>query len=279
MRKKTGPKARPVSLPRRTEVKVVKEGSGRKGNQPEPYDKDRSRAYLRIAESIRLRILSGDLQLGERLPNENDLARDEGAGRTTVREALRLLASVGLIETKRGARGGAFVTHPNADDLGNLVTTALSLMTKNGELADEAIAEAIAFTMPMVARIASLRATDEEVDMLSRLAASLPDAKTDVEWVNIAREFSTLVIHMSRNRVLAMILKPLMWIAPTLYRERRNTPGWRAATAVRYRELADAIRRRAPASAEEATLWLRQQYVPRRDADTGQDWDTQSRKK
>src|SRR5438270_5669440 len=100
---------------------------------------------------------------GDRLPSENDLARDEGVGRTTVREALRLLASVGLIETKRGVRGGAFVTHPSADDVYEQMTTALSLMTRHGDMGDVALNEAIAFTMPMVARIAALRGSDEEI--------------------------------------------------------------------------------------------------------------------
>jgi DNA-binding FadR family transcriptional regulator len=246
---------------------VVKNGASGRRSKTAQADKDKSRAYLRVAESIRLRILTHDLKPGDRLPSENDLARDEGVGRTTVREALRLLASVGLIETRRGVHGGAFVTHPSADDLYNQMTTALSLMTQSGEMGEGALDEAIAFTMPMVARIASLRGTDEEIAHLASLPAALLNTRSDAEWIETAREFSTLLIHMARNTVLSMILKPLMTIASTRYGEDRNFPGWRAATAACYQDVADAVRRRAPAAAEEAMLRLRRQYVPRSSAE------------
>jgi hypothetical protein len=46
------------------------------------------------------------------------------------------------------------------------------------------------------------------------------------------------------------------------YEEDRDMPGWKTATAARYLELADSVKRRAPAAAEEAMIRLRQQYVP-----------------
>lgn len=224
-------------------------------------NKDQRRAYLRVADSIRLRILTRDLKPGDRLPSENDLAREEGVGRTTVREALRLLASVGLIETKRGARGGAFVTHPKFDELYEIMITALSLMT-SGELGDAALGEAVGFTMPMVARIACSRGTDEEIAALMAFAAALPDAKTGTEWSDIARKFSHLLIDMARNTVLSTLVKAVMSITlARWYDEDRDMPDWKAATAARYMDLADSVKRRAPAAAEEAMIRLRQQYV------------------
>lgn len=242
---------------------MPKIGPAEKRHSSGPDNKDQRRAYLRVADSIRLRILTRDLKPGDRLPNENDLAREEGVGRTTVREALRLLASVGLIETKRGARGGAFVTHPSVDELYEIMITALSLMTGSGELGDTALGEAVGFTMPLVARIACSRGTDEEIATLVELAAALPEVKTGAEWSDIARQFSDLIIDMSRNRVLATLVKALMSITlARWYEEDRDMPGWKAATATRYMELADSVKRRAPAAAEEAMIRLRQQYVP-----------------
>lgn len=229
---------------------------------PHGDSRDRRHAYLRVAESIRLRIISGELKPGDRLPNENDLARDEGVGRTTVREALRLLASARLIETKRGVQGGAFVTHPSADDLDDLMLTALSLMTVNGELADKELAEATAYMMPTAARIATERGSEAEMQQLVTLARSLATASDDDQWVEIGRRFNTLLVEMSRNRVLSMFLKPVMWFAPTRYREHRLTPGWREKSAALYLQMAEAISRRDPTAAEEAMLRLRQQYAP-----------------
>jgi DNA-binding FadR family transcriptional regulator len=223
---------------------------------------DGAHAYLRVANSIRLRILNGQLKPGDRLPNENELAREQSVGRTTVREGLRLLASARLIETRRGVHGGAFVTHPSSDDLIDLLMTALSLMTMNGELGDEELSEATYYTMPMVARIATFRGTDEELDRLGTLATSLVETKSDDEWVTVGREFNTLLVQMTRNRMFALFIRPMMWVSPTRYKEHRLADGWREATAKRYQELADAVRRRAPADAEQAMLRLRQSYAP-----------------
>ena len=219
-------------------------------------------AYLRVAENFRVRILTGRLKPGDRLPNESDLAREEGVGRTTVREALRLLASSRLIETRRGVRGGAFVTHPNTEDLDDAMMTTLSLMTMTGGLRDEEIAEATQYTMPMIARIAATRGTDEEVSTLVTIASSLGGVRNDDEWVEVGSQFNLLLVEMARSRLLSMLVKPLMRLAPLQYKEHRAAPGWREKTAVLYQELADAIRRRAPAAAEEAMLRLRERYTP-----------------
>src|SRR5438093_11059247 len=67
-----------------------------------------SKLYEQIAEQIKQRILRGELRTGDRLPTENELAEQFGASRTGVREAMKILAQQGLIETRTGP--GALVT-------------------------------------------------------------------------------------------------------------------------------------------------------------------------
>lgn len=57
--------------------------------------------------SLRARIERGDWEIGERLPPEQQLAEQLGVGRSTVREAVRALASMGLVQSRQGA--GAYV--------------------------------------------------------------------------------------------------------------------------------------------------------------------------
>jgi GntR family transcriptional regulator len=64
--------------------------------------------YRQIAEDLRARIESGAIAQGAKLPTESDLRVGYGAARNTVREAVRLLASRGLVETRPGL--GTFVT-------------------------------------------------------------------------------------------------------------------------------------------------------------------------
>lgn len=62
----------------------------------------------RLATAIRLGVLS----VGDRLPPERDLADRFGVSRVTLREAIRALREVGLVESRRGRGGGTFVCAP-----------------------------------------------------------------------------------------------------------------------------------------------------------------------
>jgi GntR family transcriptional regulator len=65
-------------------------------------------AYRRIADSLRQAIEDGHLGGGDQLPTEQELAETWGASRSTVREAIRVLATRGLVEARPGQ--GTFVT-------------------------------------------------------------------------------------------------------------------------------------------------------------------------
>lgn len=64
--------------------------------------------YRQIADSLRLKIESGQLLPDSQLPAETDLSMEFGASRNTIREAIRMLTSLGLAETRPGH--GTFVT-------------------------------------------------------------------------------------------------------------------------------------------------------------------------
>src|SRR5690349_7996830 len=65
-----------------------------------------------IVSRIKGAIRAGELAPGDQLPAERDLTRQLGVSRVSVRDALRMLEANGLIEVRVGARGGAFVTAP-----------------------------------------------------------------------------------------------------------------------------------------------------------------------
>ncbi|HEX2966633.1 MAG TPA: GntR family transcriptional regulator [Syntrophorhabdaceae bacterium] len=67
------------------------------------------RAYREIADQIRELIFSRAVKPGDKLPSENELASRFGAGRLSVREALRMLEQAGLVRIKQGNTGGCFV--------------------------------------------------------------------------------------------------------------------------------------------------------------------------
>ena len=76
-------------------------------------------AYLQIAEELRLRIATGRLSSGDRLPTERELAAQLGVSRMTVRHALSTLRDRGLLVPVPGRGGGTFVARPRlVRDLG-----------------------------------------------------------------------------------------------------------------------------------------------------------------
>src|ERR1700710_2802950 len=97
----------------------------------EPYDNlfmpvSVGRVSQVIVEQIRVLVRDGKLKRGDRLPSERDLCERFGVSRVTVREALRVLEASGLVEIRVGARGGAFVTSPSSDRLGEGFADLLS---------------------------------------------------------------------------------------------------------------------------------------------------------
>src|SRR3954449_1111643 len=80
-----------------------------------------------VSLQIRDAILAGEITEGARLPNERDLAGRFEVGRPTVREALRSLETLGIVEIRAGRTGGAYAARPSEATLGSALSTLVSL--------------------------------------------------------------------------------------------------------------------------------------------------------
>ena len=85
------------------------------------------KASLAIAALFRERIARGELRSGDPLPTEAELVEELGAAKSTVREALRILETEGLIEVKRGLGGGPRVRHPSIAEVARGVGVYLQI--------------------------------------------------------------------------------------------------------------------------------------------------------
>ncbi len=114
---------------------------------------------VRTAETLRRRIVSGSLASGERLPTETKLMAELGVGRSTLREAVRILEREGLVRVRQGS--GTYVDRP---DRSGLLAAALGL-------AESAhIVEVRRVMEPTIARIAAGRRTPDQAREILRLA-------------------------------------------------------------------------------------------------------------
>src|SRR5688572_15128536 len=103
------------------------------GCMPIEYeDVVRTGVARQVADKIRTAIMDGRVQVDERLPTEEELARSFGVSRPTVREALKRLAAQNLIRSQRGPSGGTFVRRPDPEGLSSAITGAATLLVGIG---------------------------------------------------------------------------------------------------------------------------------------------------
>lgn len=209
-----------------------------------------------IAERLAQAIRDGTLQPGDRLPTEQELARDFGVGRTSVREGLQKLRAHGLIESRKGL--GAFVAPPQPLD----PLTDFARWTAENPRAIEELVEGRFALEAMSALLAAVRASDDEVAELERLERAHAEAgvRTDLPAVIATDEaFHEGIMAAGRNQFLQRLYALLM---PELTDFRRKTLAlpWAAERSAKGHDaILDGIRRHDPAAARAAMidhLWV-----------------------
>jgi DNA-binding FadR family transcriptional regulator len=78
----------------------------------------RTRSFEDVVEQIRNAVIEGRIQKGDRLPNERELCGIFGVSRSTLREGIRALEALGVVEVRPGASGGTFAAEPRGDQVG-----------------------------------------------------------------------------------------------------------------------------------------------------------------
>lgn len=163
-------------------------------------------------EMIRWLTQSGEVTVGQRLPSERELAAAFRVGRSAVREALKSLSLLGLVEIRQGA--GTYVTTHTSDLLPKVIEWGLIL---DEERVHELI-EARQVLEVSLAELAASRRTEEELGEIRAAFAAMDAAKGDVDrWVAADVEFHLVIARAAHNDVLGDLLVRLrdllrMWI-------------------------------------------------------------------
>lgn len=213
-----------------------------------------SRPGDEIVAQIRARIASRALKVGDKLPTERDLEIQLGVSRNTIRQALKSLAEMGLLEIRRGAAGGAFVTGGGSD----VVSNALSDMFNLGAVSPSNLTEVRVILGTEVARLACERASDLEIDGLERNIEAAEDAVRRDEIglrTQLNLEFHRILARMTHNPLLVMLTNAVT--AVTLEFGAGMVPmASRSVMPLRRRLLAHLRARNADAAAEEMRTHL-----------------------
>lgn len=159
-----------------------------------------------IADQIRGLVREGQLRPGDRLPSERDLCQQFGVSRVTVRDALRLLEGAGMIDTKVGARGGAFVKMPTSAKIGEGITDMLSMAALHADEVTEARMVLELGLVPLVCERATLEDLADLRRICERADAALAAGHHDVQY---STEFHIRFALAAHNRPLSFLLESL----------------------------------------------------------------------
>lgn len=166
-------------------------------------------AYQQVAEQLRDLILAGSLSAGDRLPAEFELTEIFGVSRSTVREALRVLASRDLIRTTRGTTGGTFVSRIDFAQVSDYLETSLGLMSESDDVSLTNLLEARELLEVPAAGLAAERREQHHLDeMQLRLER---EKKTMGRGLRFRehRDFHGMVVEATGNRLLSVMTEPV----------------------------------------------------------------------
>jgi len=165
---------------------------------------DRSRVADRIADDLRTRIARGELAHGSKLPAERALADRYGVSAATIREAIRALTTIGLLQTRHGS--GSYVS-ADEDTL-----IAMSLGTAI-QLRDSGIPEILGILGVLnghAATLAVTNATASELDEIDQALDQLDRATTVDELAEGLKRFLDRLAVASHHPLLRSITRFLI---------------------------------------------------------------------
>lgn len=154
-----------------------------------------------VEDQIYHYILDTPIEPGAKLPNEFELGEKFGVGRSTIREAVKLLSSKGIVEVRRGS--GTYVvttTKGLSDPLG-----LRSVKDKNQLALD--LANVRLLLEPGIAEMAAQNATDEDIERLRRLCERVEAKIHDGDrYIEDDIAFHTCIAESSKNTVVEQLI-------------------------------------------------------------------------
>lgn len=222
--------------------------SARKKDTPTLFRAVRKgRRYEEVAEQIQRLVTEGVLKPGDRLPSERELAAQFGVGRSSLRDAIRTLEVMGVLESRHGA--GTVIRDLDTDAL--VVPLASALLRKR-ELVSELL-EVRMMIEPGLAARAAKNATPEEIAKMEEiLARQREKVRRGVQPIEEDSEFHAALMLAARNSVVLRVMDVLMDLLRESRAKSLQTPGRLEKSYAGHVRILRAIKKRDGAAAEAA---------------------------
>lgn len=209
--------------------------------------------YRRVLAHLRNLLVNGGVQTGERLPSERELALSLGVSRPAVREAVRAMEMIGVLETRHGR--ASTVRIPDAIVLGEFFSLALA---QQPAVIDDIVEVRIALER-QAARLACARATAEDHRRLERALDEVEATIGDVSRGGQADlHFHSELVAAAHSPALSTVYGTITHLLERSHVERRRriaaSPAAREFLVDHHRSIHKALRDGNDARADELLL-------------------------
>ena len=156
-----------------------------------------------VVDSIKDSIIKGEFKLGAKLPSEDSLCNSIGVSRSTIREAFRVLQTMGYVELKPGR--GAFVSDTNPRDI-----TSIYRWFKESAPTLEEFTEVRCVLETLAIKMAIERADDSEIEELKNINTAFHKAIKIGNTLKVSfldESFHEHIFLMTKNSLLVNLNK------------------------------------------------------------------------
>ncbi|MBA3377427.1 MAG: FadR family transcriptional regulator [Chloroflexota bacterium] len=199
------------------------------------------RPYEQIVTQIQGAIREGQFARGARLPTERELADSFGVSRSVVREAVKVLGAMGLVESRQGS--GLYVRH---DTIQTVSRAFILSVAPNAESVDR-LFEFRQGLESEACRLAAARRTDEQLATMTEVIALIDPADTTEDWEtfgDVDVQFHRLVADASENPYLQVAIATARDMQSDVVSLFSEKAGSMQQAMTHHRQILEAIRQR-----------------------------------
>jgi GntR family transcriptional repressor for pyruvate dehydrogenase complex len=201
-----------------------------------------------VATQLAAMVTSGKWRTGERLPPEMELCKTLHIGRSTLREALKSLAFVGLVQMRHGE--GTFVAQGTEHLLDRIL--AKGLIRSEKAVAD--VCETRLILETELAALSAERITDSELAAIGKLVERMGQhlEAEDASFEDLDLEFHLQLAASSKNPVLQQLMNPIRDLVFEWIVKSQQFPGLRLNAHQQHQAILQALIQRKPEKARKA---------------------------
>lgn len=162
-----------------------------------------NREYKKVIKYIKNEIIKGSLSVGDKLPTERFLAEKLGISRNSIREAIRTMENMGMLESKQGS--GNYLT----GNLGKMFVEGIGMMLLLNQISYEEVYD-LRKTIELDAyEMAAQNITKHDLQKLEILIEKMKNASNSRDLIQADKKFHYLIIKASNNRLIIHIMQAI----------------------------------------------------------------------